>query len=425
MRSATTIDPATRSRSFGPVLADQQRLDAAETMRVRNAKLMLGIALRLSGRLDEALPLIREAVALERKQNPAESDDRLAFATSLAIVLGASERTEEWRAQEELVRRPHLPAGRGAPAAGRPARSPGEARRASPERSADVKALVAEAQSMARPAEETTRVEAELVAALDAQLQLRFVEALERLQRTLEQHRIEKMPLKLQSDVAAQLGTVRLELGDLASAEKELLAAVSCSRGRRSSLHRRADLPRRDAARPARPRPAEAEQLLLPLLASWERVNPEAPGRGEVLHWLAEAERGQGKLAAARRDAERADALLQRSPLPALRRLVHAPTRSRTEYGRGRRAPAFRDGDAGSSNAGDQEKGDIARAALADDARLRVGVALMPRPRGLDTGELEDDDPPPVVGPLENALPSPRARERPPAAAMVDGTAAL
>ncbi len=75
----------------------------------------------------------------------------------------------------------------------------------------------------------------------------------------------------------------------------------------------------------------EAEQLLQPLLAAWERVNPEAPGHGEALHWLAEAERGEGKLAAARRDAERADVMLRRSPLPALRRLVHGPRKSGSE----------------------------------------------------------------------------------------------
>src|SRR5262249_38318423 len=55
------------------VLADQEKLDAAETARVRTAKLRLGIALQLSGGLDEAIRLIRQAVALEQTQNAADS----------------------------------------------------------------------------------------------------------------------------------------------------------------------------------------------------------------------------------------------------------------------------------------------------------------------------------------------------------------
>src|SRR5262249_10170574 len=89
-------------------------------------------------------------------------------------------------------------------------------------RSAEVKSLVTEAESMAGPAEEPSRVEAELMAALDAQMQLRFADALDRLERTRREHQIETLPLKVQSDVAAQLGTVQLDLGDLASAEKEI-----------------------------------------------------------------------------------------------------------------------------------------------------------------------------------------------------------
>jgi hypothetical protein len=58
---------------------------------------------------------------------------------------------------------------------------------------------------------------------------------------------------------------------------------------------------------------------------------PSPHGHGEAFHWLAEAERGEGKLAAARRDSERADAMLRRSSLPALRRLVQGPRKFGTE----------------------------------------------------------------------------------------------
>ena len=314
------------------VVADQQQLDAAQTARVRNAMVKLGIALRATGQLDEALSLIREGVALERRQNPADSDDRLAFATSLAFALAMSELTDEWSSQEEVVRELTFRFGEV-----HRLQVVQRVRRAKLAallgRSAEVKSLVSEAQSMARPAEEPARVEAELVAALDEQLQLRFPEALKLLQRTTSEHRIDALPLKVQSDLAAQLGTVRLELGDLASAEKDLLrcrelfqrAQVQPSIVVRACLEGGARLDLRAH------RFVEAEQVLLPLLAAWERVNPEAPGHGEALHWLAEAERGERKLAAAKRDAERADVMLRRSPLPALRRLVQGPRKSGSE----------------------------------------------------------------------------------------------
>jgi serine/threonine-protein kinase len=316
--------PADSAIILRGVVADQRRLDAAETMRVRNAKLRLGSALQLSGRIEEGLSLVREAVALEREQNPAESDDRLAFANALASALASAERTDEWMAEEDRltgivarlgtethwvavfrrVRRARLFALLG--------------------RSAEAQALVAEAQSMATSTEESLRVQAELVAALDERLQLRLSDALARLERTVREHSLETLPLKVQSDVAAELGTVRLELGDPAGAEKELVrcqelfqrAQVEPSIPVSACLLGAARLDLRQG------RFAEAEQLMLPLATSWERVNPDSPGRGEVLHWLALAENGAGKVGATRRDAQLADSLLRRSKLPALRRLV-------------------------------------------------------------------------------------------------------
>ena len=85
------------------VVADQRKLDAADTLRVRNAKYRLGIALQLTGRLEEAIPLLREEVRLEREQNPAESDDRLSFAESLANVLFGAQLIDEWKTQEDRV----------------------------------------------------------------------------------------------------------------------------------------------------------------------------------------------------------------------------------------------------------------------------------------------------------------------------------
>jgi hypothetical protein len=123
---------------------------------------------------------------------------------------------------------------------------------------------------------------------------------------------------------------VQLELGDLEAAEKQLVrcrelhvraqvepsvAVAACIVGAARLELRKAHF-------------TEAEELLRPLVTSWEQASPTSPGRGEALHWLAEAERGQGKTAAARRDAALAGKLLVQSPLSALRRLQGAsPTR--------------------------------------------------------------------------------------------------
>ncbi|MGZ6069905.1 MAG: protein kinase domain-containing protein, partial [Myxococcaceae bacterium] len=309
---------------YRTVLADQQRLDAAETTRVRDAKLQLAYALLLSGRLEEGLPLVREAVALERQQNPAESDDRRGFGMALSLALVLAQRTDEGLQEQErlaaLVARlgtePHRSAVLRRIRSARLYALAGQSARA--------QTLAAEAESMATPGEESTRVQAELTRAFDARLQLHHSEALERLEQTLREHRIEKMSTKIQAEVAAELGMVRLELGDLAAAEEELArcgelftrAQVEISIPMTPCLVGAARLQLRAG------RPAEAERLLVPLAASWEQVNPDGPGRGEVLHWLARAEEELGKRGLARRDAGLADGLLRRAKVPALLRLA-------------------------------------------------------------------------------------------------------
>jgi len=176
---------------------------------------------------------------------------------------------------------------------------------------------------MAGPGDEPARVAGHLVHALDAEMHLRWPEALQHLKRAAGEHELDAMPLKLQSDVAGRLGVVQLELGDLAAAEKELArcrelhvrAQVEPSVGVSACIVGAARLEVRKGHF------AEAEEILRPVVDSWEQASPASPGRGQALHWLAEAERGQGKTAAATRDAALADELLGDSPLPALRRL--------------------------------------------------------------------------------------------------------
>jgi eukaryotic-like serine/threonine-protein kinase len=311
------------------VLADQKRLDSAETMRVQHAKLRLGFALQLSGRLGEGLSLIREAVALERTQNPADSDDRAGYAGFLAGALAAAERVDEWMAQEDELSTIMSRVGR-VPHGAELVQRIRKARLAALlGRSAEVRLLVADVESKTSPKEVRARSLAEVVSALDARLQLRLPEALERLEGIVNGPKLAALPRRAQAEVAAELGTVRLDLGDLSGAEQELERCREVFVGVQMgpSIPMTTCLVGAARLRLGKGRFAEAEEILLPLAAAWEQVNPEGSGRGVVLHWLTRAEDGLGKRAAARRDARLADALLSRSTLPALRRLVDRPAR--------------------------------------------------------------------------------------------------
>jgi len=308
------------------VLADQEKLDATETTRVRDARLELGIALYLSGRLEEGLPLVRQAVELEKRQNPAVSDDRRGFGMALASGLASAQRTDEWRVEETELERVVSELG------GEPHRS-SIVRRSRSARlqallgdSGRAQSLVAEALSLATPAEYTAQVVAELAGALDDRMQLRLSSARDRLERRARDPRLETVPMRVQADLAAELGMVWLELEDLPAAGRELArcrdlysrAQVEVSIPMTACMVGNARLDLREG------RPSDAEELLLPLAASWERVNREGTGRGEVLFWLARAEAAGGRTAVARRDERLARTLLGRSRLPAQRRLLNA-----------------------------------------------------------------------------------------------------
>jgi serine/threonine-protein kinase len=98
------------------VLADQQKLDSAVTVRVRNARMQLGGALFRTGDVVEAIALIDEAVRLEREQNPVDSDDRRAYAAIRASALALVQRVDEALALDDEVDRLALRLGNEVPA---------------------------------------------------------------------------------------------------------------------------------------------------------------------------------------------------------------------------------------------------------------------------------------------------------------------
>jgi tetratricopeptide (TPR) repeat protein len=126
--------------------------------------------------------------------------------------------------------------------------------------------------------------------------------------------------------MAAEHGSIWLELGDVAQAEQSLLQA--------RELYTQAQV--EPSARMATAlvglarvqleagRAAQAEALLRPLVKAWEEVNPDSAWHGEALFWLSQAEAMADRSALALAHRQTATAMLRKSSLPALRRLVSA-----------------------------------------------------------------------------------------------------
>jgi hypothetical protein len=267
---------------------------------------------------------MHRTVALEQEQNPIENDDRRGYSIALVSVLAAAQRLQDWAAEDERL-------------AGINARLGNEthgtflkrtilsARLAALRgRSEEAQALLKKAVESCGPADGGWRVQAITTAALDDRLQRRTREALVRMEQVAADPAIEGLPVKIQSDVAAELGTDRLELGDFAQAEPDLRRCRELFIRGQVAPSISVNICLVGAARLAlhAGRPGEAEELLSPLAASWERLNPDGAARGEVLHWLAQAERGLGKSADARRDEALSEKLLRGTSVPALHRLA-------------------------------------------------------------------------------------------------------
>lgn len=310
------------------VLSDQQKLDGAVTLRVRNAKLVLANVLLASGDVAAALPMMREVTALELQQNPAESDDRASFADAHALaLLGArqldealaellraravAERLESEtsaRALRRDIRRALILTLRGDSAEAARAASDAE-RRAADEKGAEGPEL---------------QTQVQLVAAMNARLQSQPSTALEILERLEDTDDTHASRHALHSSVAAELGNALLDLDRDAEAEVALTrcrdlfarAQIDASVIVASCLIGSARFALRSGDGEA------AEQYLRPLVAQWEIVNPGSPWHGEALYWRARAQAEQGNAAEAARTARLAKPMLAKSNLPALRRLA-------------------------------------------------------------------------------------------------------
>lgn len=306
------------------VLADQRQLDGKPTLRARNALLQLAVALQSAGQYGEALPLLRESVALELQQNPVEGDDRRAYGNALAEMLSRTGHIEESLAETERVTAVSLRVGHEIQATAVTRKL----------RLLRLHALLGDfdqAHSLATEAIQLSENEpaATKAATLWSQAYVSHLEgkaqtSLATLKELSTQFEIETLPLPLQADIATLYGLNQLAAGDVNAAGKSfegcraLFSKAQVSPSVRSGDcligTSRVALLKGDAK--------QALSLLVPLAQSWASVNTSSAMYGEVLYWLSQAQRMSGSGQDATNNLRRAQQLLSTSKQKNLKELA-------------------------------------------------------------------------------------------------------
>ncbi len=310
------------------VVVDQRGLDGSDTVRVRNAIYQLGLALAEAGELGEALPLMRETIALEARQNNVDNEDRRNFRSALAIVLGFARRTDEALAligaenipPEALPPEPllsqvvhHVRVARLLALSGNQRQS-----------SAVTKGVIERVNGRFAP----YRAEARSIDAMSARLQGHPGAAVALAESAWSDPQRPRARPAIQASIAAELASAHLDRGDFVRAEPYVQQSLA--------LYRQAQVspsPRSVTAWIAQARlhlhagqALEAEAALRPLITAWEAANPNSAWQGETLYWWSRVQTALGKTTLARSAAQEARVRLSGSPLPALRSLAGSLT---------------------------------------------------------------------------------------------------
>lgn len=306
------------------VYSDQLKLDGAVTQRVRNAQLQLGNALMRVGDAGEALTQIRAAVALERAQNPEDTDDRLGFGEALAAALTLSHRVDEALAQdaylEQLVKR--LPPET-------PARQVGTHLRHArllvlDGRIDEALPALSEAERIAANTSDDQWFQVKLARAFALRHSGAARAARDLLNLARSDPRYDAQRLALKSGIEAELGLAYLDLGQIEMAraplerceklfvQAQILPSVRVA-GCMIGLAR---------VRAAAGQGPAAMSSLQQLVQAWESANPGSPFHGEALYWLAEAQRAAGSRALADENLRKARRMLATAKLASQQRLL-------------------------------------------------------------------------------------------------------
>ncbi|MDT7837995.1 serine/threonine-protein kinase [Aquabacterium sp. OR-4] len=325
------------------VVADQQTMDGADTPRVRNALYQLGLALAEAGAVGEALPLMRQVVAMEARHNPLFNEDRINLRNALVVVLGFARRGAEVEAVLDELQSLHREAQPASPAHGASAANlaqltPDSARAVlASARMARVMAYrgrfaAAEAEldgrldalARAQPPEPALRSDLWQALALTARLRGQTTLALQRAERGWADPALREARPDSRAALAAELAAARLARGDAAGAlaiNQQALALFSQAQVAPSPPSATAWITQARLELGAG-RPAQALALLAPLVAAWAEANPGSDWHAEARHWQAVALAALGRHDAARAERQAAQPLLQASAVPALRALA-------------------------------------------------------------------------------------------------------
>ncbi len=304
------------------VVRDQRALDVVQTVRVWNANLTLAQALAWSGRLEDAIPLMRELVEQEARENANPGDNRRSVLNQLGRMLNAArfgrEALELQLRAQEISRT--LSASKRWEARLLSDRAWTHASLNQPE---EAEAALA---TLAALAEVSPVQEADALAAraYNARLQNRVEAALSFARQALSRVPDVAGVLRVRARAQTEVGLALLEGGHLQEAEVSLKAAwADFERAQISPSMLSSDcalgLARIDVSAG---RHHEAELRLAPIVESWSKINADSPFFGEVLYWLARAEAADGRREQSKSTAARARVLLERSSVPLLARLV-------------------------------------------------------------------------------------------------------
>lgn len=309
------------------VVNDQLRLDVAETRRVREAIAELALALSAAGRLEEALPLLRKSVELEQKQNRIESVYRVFAATPLIDGLLAAGRLEEATAEEERITGVQSRLGTESPRlkVGRLIR--GARLQAQRGNDNEAEALAMDAAQQAGRHDPVGRIDAILVAALNARLQRNPTRVLKHVQALSDVEQAVAMSVAQRSEIAAEKGMSLLDLGQLDEAAKSLTECHQLLGKAQIAISARVSTCVLGFARIqiSKKQLVDAHETLAALSANWEKVNPGSAWHGESLYWLSRAKAQLGQAREARELLAQGRNMIRKSNLPSMRRLLDRP----------------------------------------------------------------------------------------------------
>lgn len=299
-------------------LADQMRLDAVETLRVRNAVSDLALALHDAGETREAIELFRRVVGMEVRQNNFESMERVEFGIQLVESLidarmAAEALAEDLRVEALLSRLPP--------------RRPDE-RAADVLRRAQILALqgkgtqsdrlAAEAAGLAGVASPALRVRAMRIAAFNERLQGHPELADDYINQALHIARGGTDTGAEAIWLPVEHGMSLLRQGKADAAHTEFAKCLERFRQQQVRPSVKVSDCVLGAARShlALGRADQAAKLLTELAADWQRTYPSSGWHGEVMFWLARAEYQLGNTVQAADIDARARRFLRNSPIP-------------------------------------------------------------------------------------------------------------